>query len=80
MLAADSSPLPSEDYNRGYQRAQLDTLAADMEEVKGAVKRIETTLAERAGERRAGLWLASTASAFVGAALALVARHLGVGN
>lgn len=64
-----------ESFTAGRHEAMIETLSADMADVKASVARIETTLAEKRGERRIILWLAGTVGAGASALVAVIARH-----
>lgn len=55
------------DFTLGRHDAAIASLAHEMKLVRSDLAEIKVYMSERQGERRAAMWIASTASAIVGA-------------
>ncbi len=69
MAAEDS-------FDLGRHEALIERLSGDVADVKASLGRIETTLAEKRGERRMAMYLAGTVGGGVAALLGVAARRL----
>jgi hypothetical protein len=64
----------SDAYKIGEHEAKIDMLVTGMAQLQQDVSDIKSTLAEKRGERRVGLWVSSTASGAIGAVMTLLLR------
>lgn len=65
-------------YDDGQRDVKIELLSTDMVQVKEDVRWIRETMAERSGERRVALWVASVGGGALATAVAFVARKLGI--
>jgi hypothetical protein len=56
----------------------IDLVLSDIREMRDDIVWIKTHLAERKGERRVALWVASSGGAGLATILAALARHFGL--
>jgi hypothetical protein len=67
--------MPDQNFVAGQHEAAIGALTRDMAEVKATVLRIEISLAEKRGEKRATMWIAGSVGSIVSAIVALIARR-----
>ncbi|HEX7019006.1 MAG TPA: hypothetical protein VF159_03280 [Gemmatimonadaceae bacterium] len=65
------------DFTLGQHEQAINQLSSDVKEIKATVLRIELALAEKRGERRVALWLASAAGTAAAAAVSLLFKLAG---